>query len=169
MTFTGSSSIETRIDVLNSEGRLYCSAFYVMVARDKVSHKARQIPALQIEEDSEDPNSELRFQIGKIRQQERKTAKQNSVYSTPPNSDESKLLHQMFLNQLADDEIIGSNEQEDFVSISDTKAEKTIIKQSQDRNIHGKIFGAFMATLLFAPTEKRLAMGIRKPARQRLP
>lgn len=37
VTLTGNSSVETRIDVINSSGRIYCSAFYVMVARDKVT------------------------------------------------------------------------------------------------------------------------------------
>ena len=130
MTFTGSSSIETRIDVLNHEGRLYCSAFYVMVARDKVSHKARQIPSLQVKDESQDPNSDLRYQIGKLRQQERKNSLKNSVYSIPPNSGESKLLHEIFLKQLVDDEIISANEEGECVKMSETRAEKTVIKQS---------------------------------------
>jgi acyl-CoA hydrolase len=61
VTWTGSSSVETRIDVVNSVGRIYCSAYYVMVARDKVTHRARKVPELILEPEEINPNANLRF------------------------------------------------------------------------------------------------------------
>jgi acyl-coenzyme A thioesterase 9 len=64
VSWTGKSSIETRIDVINHEGRIFCSAYYVMVARDKLTHKARQVPELILENDEINPSCNLRFQMG---------------------------------------------------------------------------------------------------------
>lgn len=144
VTLTGSSSVETRIDVINSKGKIYCSAYYVMVARDKVTHKARKIPQLVLEPEYLNPNAGLRYQMGVNRQIERKQQRTNSVYSTSPNSDESKLLHNMFLKQMSTDQSDLEDTKISGVFMRKTRVEKTVLKHSQDRNIHGKIFGGLL-------------------------
>jgi acyl-coenzyme A thioesterase 9 len=144
LTMTGTSSVETRIDVLNSERKIYCSAFYVMVARDKVTHKARRVPKLIPESDAVNPKAKLRYEMGKNRQKGRKSQRLNSVFSAPPNSDESKILHNMFLKEMTKDHEDENNESQFGLPMIKTRVEKTILKHSQDRNIHGKIFGGLL-------------------------
>lgn len=138
--------MEVRIDVFDHTGILYCSAYYVMVARDNVDGKAKKIPQLsfELEEDGETKTEAmLRFHLGKKRQEVRIQKTKSSLSKEPPKSEESKVIHKFFTDSLQRLENKNTKSMPVF-SIKSTRVEKTVLKHYQDRNIHGKIFGGII-------------------------
>ena len=153
ITYAGSSSMEVRIDVLNHDNKLHCSAYYVMVAREKSTGKAKKIPGLRFDLESNPDRAEIRYHLGKLRQTHRVDKSKNSLFKEPPNSDEIKVLHSVLKDHMdtvpGTDKLVGPKASEFtpskmLVPISSTLATKTVLKHVQDRNIHKKIFGGLL-------------------------
>lgn len=138
--------MEVRIDVFDHNNKLYCSAYYVMVARDNADGKAKKIPQLsfELEEEGEIRNeAKLRYHLGKKRQGARIEKIKHSLAKEPPQSEESKVIHKFFTDRLERKETKKSLTKK-ILSINSTRVEKTVLKHYQDRNIHGKIFGGII-------------------------
>lgn len=146
--FTGSSSMEVRIDVFDSKNELYCSAYYVMVARDNVDGKAKKVPALSFELEQSDAvkkEAMLRMHLGKKRQETRIAKIKTSLNKEPPQAEESRVIHKFFTDKIQrrENQQI-AQPQHQICSIQSSKVEKTVLKHYQDRNIHSKIFGGIV-------------------------
>ena len=146
--YTGTSSMEVRIDVRNHENKLHCSAYYVFVARDKLTGKAAKVPKLDFSLEQDPERARLRFQLGKARQENRILKSKNSLQKEPPSSDEIKTLHTLMREQLDGASYESKYKAIDLgpqqVHIGSTLTTKYLVKQIQDRNIHGKIFGGML-------------------------
>lgn len=140
LTFTGTSSMEVRIDTFNSDKELFCTAYFLMVARNNKTQKAYKVLSLASDFEVDKPKTDLRWELGKIRNQRRKSKNSRSVYKQPPNSEESAELHHFLMN--TDEELEGKFKS--MIDLSSTRVEKSILKFEQDRNIHGKIFGGLL-------------------------
>ena len=68
ITSTGRSSMEVRIDILNNKKELYCTSYYVMVARDKVTQKSSKVPSLSFDFETNKSDWMLRNELGSRRQ-----------------------------------------------------------------------------------------------------
>lgn len=136
--------MEVRVDVTNSENELYCVAYFLMVARTISTNKGIKVPQLQPESIPNKnkvftvKNSQLRMNLGKRRQQQRIKLRNSSVFKHPPNSEESKELHSIFLKSIQE------NSEEEVINLGGTRVEKINLKHRQDRNIHGKVFGGYV-------------------------
>src|SRR3990167_1047938 len=146
--YTGTSSMEVRIDVRNHEGKLHCSAYYVFVAREKATGKSAKVPRLDFSLEDDPDRARLRFQLGKARQEIRIQKSKNSLQKEPPSSDEIKILHNLMREQLDGTSFESKYKPIDLgpqqVHIGSTIVTKYLVKQIQDRNIHGKIFGGML-------------------------
>lgn len=71
ITYTGSSSMEVRIDVLNHKDELFSTSFYVMVARDNKTGKSAKVPKMDFSEEPDQKSWFLRNELGKRRQARR--------------------------------------------------------------------------------------------------
>jgi len=130
--------MEVRIDVFNCSRELFCTAFYLMVARDNVSNQATKVPTLCFEFEKDPESWMLRCELGRRRQEKRKEDVKSSTFNQPPNSSEASELHCFLMNNDY------SKLKDNYLSIAESKVEKTVLKHSQDRNIHGKIFGGLL-------------------------
>jgi len=140
--YTGSSSMEVRIDVFNSEMKLHCTACYIMVCRDNKTGKAKPVPQLAFDQEVDADITRMRFSIGKLRQQNRLEKSKNSLYKELPTWDEMKVLHAHFREQLED--IDPNKPKKNYLKIQRTEIQKVILKHYQDRNIHGRVFGGLL-------------------------
>ena len=137
--YTGSTSMEIRIDVMNHEGELHCSAYYLMVSRDKVTGKGKPVPQLTFDGEKDPAKCRVLFQLGKLRQEARIYKSSHSLLKEPPNSEEIQVLHSFFQQEQQTPDQMKS-----FEPLIETRLEKCILKHPQDRNIHGKIFGGML-------------------------
>lgn len=71
ITYAGTSSMEVRIDVCNDEGKMFCSAYYLMVARDNKTGGSYAVPKLAFDFEDDKATAALRFQLAKMRQENR--------------------------------------------------------------------------------------------------
>jgi len=142
LCYTGTSSMEVRIDVFNSEMKLYCSACYVMVARDNKTGKAYPIPHLAFDLEADPETAKMRYHVGKLRQEYRIEKSKNSLYKELPKWDEMKVLHNLFIEQQEDKD--PNNPKTNYLKIQKTEIQKVLLKHYQDRNIHGRVFGGLL-------------------------
>ena len=135
--------MEVRIDVVSHEGELYCSAYFVMVARNLQKGSSLPVPKLSWDAET-DPQqrseAKLRFSMGSRRQEARRERLKKSLAKLPPEQDESKVIHDIFLAHMQRKED-GSLPPKKIVKLANTRVEKTELKHFQDRNTHGNIFG----------------------------
>lgn len=129
--------MEVRIDVINHENKLFCTAFYLFVARTASGDSSYRVPELKFDLEDDKDNAVIRNEFGKKRQKQRINSKKTSVFNIPPNSEESALLHQFFVETY-------NKDWDDILEVGETRVEKTVLMHNQDRNVHGKIFGGLL-------------------------
>eukprot|EP00825_Cyclidium_porcatum_P026512 TRINITY_DN2852_c0_g1_i3.p1 TRINITY_DN2852_c0_g1~~TRINITY_DN2852_c0_g1_i3.p1 ORF type:complete len:224 (-),score=32.03 TRINITY_DN2852_c0_g1_i3:230-901(-) len=111
-----------------------------MVARDKLSSNQRyKVPKLSLENEYDKESANYRLQAGKKRQLHRLQNKKTSLEIAPPQYDEISSIHQYYFNRKT--YIQNPNE---WLAISATTQQKSLIMHSQDKNIHGNIFGGYL-------------------------
>lgn len=121
LTYTGKSSMEVRLDVMNSKEQLIISAYYVFVSRCNKTHKSFPVPQLDWEGEWEPEKCSLRYELGKENQASRVEKSKSSLANTAPNSAESQHLHQIFLTKVHDD-LVDANS----IDLGMTRVEKTM-------------------------------------------
>eukprot|EP01125_Pyxidicula_operculata_P020529 TRINITY_DN7606_c0_g1_i1.p1 TRINITY_DN7606_c0_g1~~TRINITY_DN7606_c0_g1_i1.p1 ORF type:complete len:416 (+),score=60.94 TRINITY_DN7606_c0_g1_i1:570-1817(+) len=136
VSWVGSSSMEIKIDAdgkcdAEKWNHLFTS-YFTMVARSVEGSKAVQVNRLA-PSTPEDTNI---FAQGEERKTRRLKARQQSVYNVPPTEQESAERHRLFLQ--------GKNNNVDFVPMSETYRQTTILCQFQERNLHNKLFGGYL-------------------------
>ena len=146
-SYVGSSSIEVQIDLwqdqpakdngFTDDGQsLKASAVFLFVARDKKDHsKSFKVPALSFDGEEDAERCNMRYQIGLKHQQKRKRESQDSLWKKAPSQEENDFVHKYFVNSI---------EKDGKINIRDTLMEKNLLMHTQDRNLHGKIFGGFV-------------------------
>ncbi|EAR89305.1 acyl-CoA thioester hydrolase (macronuclear) [Tetrahymena thermophila SB210] len=166
-TWVGSTSLEVRVDLFGKKQNpknqkdqwdLYVSAFFLMVAKGKVSQSNYQLPQLDFDKDEDFEKFQLRWEMGKAHQAERLKQKNNNLIKNPPTAEESLLLHKIW--QLT------KQSPKSFTRIKHTQTSKQIVMHHQDKNIYMKVFGgvvlreaydsAFSAIYLFSGEEPEL-------------
>jgi acyl-coenzyme A thioesterase 9 len=137
----GKTSMEIEIN-LAQEGKLKASSIFTMIARDAENPtKGYQVPSLDFSHltEAEKSKSLERQADAKDNALRRKEAIENSYDKKPPNQAEIAELHQMFLDRKGN-----SLSRANSASIGSTVIENCEIMHTQERNVHGKIFGGFL-------------------------
>jgi len=143
-TYSGNSTVEIRTDVYQEhakdEFKMVASALFLMAARDStVYSKPYSVPKLNFDEEPDKTSCLLRNELAKLNQENRKKMSNTSLFKSPPSEPESLELHEIFLK------IQGNlSEKSPFKYMRSTRKKKSLLMHSQDRNIHGKIFGGYL-------------------------
>ncbi|XP_065182812.1 acyl-coenzyme A thioesterase 9, mitochondrial-like [Sycon ciliatum] len=123
-------------------------ATLVMVGRDPTTNEAAQINFLQLRT----PEEIDMFQQGEKRKAARQKMAKESLTRHPPNEDERKTVHELFLQtvdsssaSLQDDPRLP----EGSVWMSDTRMSSVRLCHPQHRNIHNKVFGGYLMRQAF--------------------
>ena len=148
VTYVGTSSIENRIDLFNSdstnENEYVGSAFFHFAARSNKNYsKPMTLEPLKLDFDYSflenhilaKENMIKRNKNGEENKNKLKEAAKNSLYTTIPNEEEIKELHKIFLNK--------KNKKVEH-SVESTKVEKVEIMFNEHMNYNGHIFGGFI-------------------------
>jgi acyl-coenzyme A thioesterase 9 len=152
VNYVGTSSMEialearridkaTQTPVEGTDGLLLTCAF-TMVARDPVSKKAMAVSPLLVESDEE---KEIFRRGGEYKKTKKALAKLDLSTRTP-NDEESDLIHQMWMEQVAyEDPQNAATRPQDTVYMNATTIQNTMVMQPQYRNRHSfMIFGGYL-------------------------
>ncbi|KAJ1431280.1 hypothetical protein B484DRAFT_478960 [Ochromonadaceae sp. CCMP2298] len=154
ITYVGSSSIEVAIDIVQMcEGGLICDeqkvlakTNFIMVARD--GNKSLKVPGLLL------ANQQARdiFESGAERAKNRRVRAQQSLSVSPPRAEEVDLIHNLMLRGVGGAGVgvggvgvgVGIGVGVEGQSMASTVFKSSQLMQSQNRNVHGKIFGGYI-------------------------
>ncbi|GAV06820.1 hypothetical protein RvY_16742-2 [Ramazzottius varieornatus] len=146
VTWVGQSSAETLLlmEQPNDQGEWVklLEARFVLVARDpKTSRKALLNPLVPSGKEEELLNTEATGSYTRRRQW-----MEESLFKMPPNADETKLIHDKFLQTVDPRESVFSYRVKPANSewLSDAVLKNVHICHPQSRNIYGKVFGGFL-------------------------
>jgi len=158
----GSSSMEIRADFSSdpddSDAGFLGTAYFMFAARDAKDHsKKLSLPKCDFTEgkcfeDIDELNkAKLRFEIGAERKLEKIEESHKSLFKTPPSQEESEILHKLYLGyknfKFSNKSAIDNSEIILQKPIIDTLVEKTLLMHSQNRNVHGKVFGGYIMAM----------------------
>jgi len=118
------------------------AATFTLVAKDRVSQKPAAVHRLE-------PKSEREtalYEWAKKHATQEKAEKDSSMFVNPPNAEDSRLLHSLFMGARTshlqfsrlDDAALAT------IPMAATQFQTTHIMQPQEKNIHDKIFGGFL-------------------------
>ena len=96
VSYVGKSSMEVHIDVLQKTGnseRLACSANFVMVARNKTTGKAYEVPSINFNDEKD--TFRIIHELGFQRQASRKKESVKALEFSPPTYEESVAIHKL--------------------------------------------------------------------------
>lgn len=118
-----------------------------MVSLDPATRKSTKIPALE----TTSPQEEVLFEEGKQRSAAKKIFLASSLLSTPPNDEESSMIHNIWLRQLAyHDPSDPSRMPTNVVSMAATRVQNASICHPLYRNRHQyMIFGGYLLKQTF--------------------
>jgi len=153
-SYVGSTSMEIRADISNdpndSDEGFLGTAYFMFAARDAKNYKNKMtIPQFNFEDlvsegGDELKKAKLRFELGLEKKKERISESKNSLFKKPPNQEESEILHNLYLNyknyQSGQNTIKGVHQK----PIIETMIDKTQLMHSQNKNVHGKVFGGYV-------------------------
>jgi acyl-coenzyme A thioesterase 9 len=112
------------------------SAIFLFAARNKDDYsKSYRLPKFLYDGEEDIEKCHMRYQLGLKRQLERKQHARDSIVLKAPNQQEIEYVHRFFTNEA---------EKEGKLAISETHLQKTLLMHTQDRNLHGKIFGGYI-------------------------
>lgn len=138
--WVGSSSMEIDVniyelpDTKDGVRKKLLNSRFVMVALDAFTNRATRINTLKLET----VKDKARFEIGEKNAIRRKEERKNSLQKIPPQDEEVKLLHNLFMN------IEQNLEKKDMIHIEETKTKTLFICQPTERNLNNTIFGGFL-------------------------
>ncbi|KAH3768032.1 acyl-CoA Thioesterase [Pelomyxa schiedti] len=112
-------------------------AFFLMAARDPVTHAAAVVPPLAPGTPEERGWNEDAIK----RQQQRRQRVEHSLRREPPSVEEWNAIHSFFMQK--------SLQKETYLPMSKTEFKNTLFMQPQERNIHRKIFGGFLMRIAY--------------------
>jgi acyl-coenzyme A thioesterase 9 len=121
-----------RLDVLDQNEDIKMSAMFLMACRQKNQVKGMEVPrVLDYKEDS-DKLFNLRQELGKANQLNRKKNSELSLKKHIPSVEEMSMLHDFLVSQ---------KNVEDPKELQEYKLEKVLFAHEQNKNVHGKLFG----------------------------
>lgn len=144
-TYVGSSTIEVRTDLLQCTDNstvetLAASSLFLLAARTCQNfNKAYTLPRLSFDGENDIEKCVLRSELGRMNQEARKSQGSNNLYKRPPTQEESLRLHSIFMN--IKDRL---KHKKDYFYMRDTRKFKSTLMHTQERNLHGKIFGGYL-------------------------
>jgi acyl-coenzyme A thioesterase 9 len=148
----GRSSIEVRTDVIQG-GKLIHFAHTVMVALNSEMTKTVAVCPLDVSDTADSQSSEraaISQDLGRHREARRQQSTALHQDSAPPLPEEMAELHSLFkattLAQQSGDTV---SEMEDLVPMASTTVTSSMVIFPEDRNLHGKLFGGFIAQHAF--------------------
>ncbi|XP_055354073.1 acyl-coenzyme A thioesterase 9, mitochondrial-like [Paramacrobiotus metropolitanus] len=117
-------------------------ARFVLVARDPVHSKKAILNPLQPDGDEE----QALYDDGQASYTARKQWAEDSLFKLPPNPEESRIIHDKFLQTVDPKESVFSVRVKPANSVwmEEAVLKNVHICHPQNRNIHGKIFGGFL-------------------------
>jgi len=140
VTWVGRSSMEIEIvastmDEKNNQSVCFVAVF-TMVATDPITKKSTPVNPLK----ARTPEEIERFALGERNRQSRLEFKKNSLTNQPPTEDERLVLHRVFMewNSRSDTSDI------QYVPMSSTTRQSTILCQPSERNFANKVFGGYL-------------------------
>jgi acyl-coenzyme A thioesterase 9 len=134
INWVGRSSMEVGVRIESKHGdsyQLVARAYFIMVARTGSDHAA-PINPLDLKTDEE----KRRSIEGQKRQEQRKTLASQNYLKSPPAQEESRVLHDIFM-QLKQMKANG-------VFMEKTMRQATLLMQPQSKNVYNKIFGGYL-------------------------
>ena len=144
ISWVGSSSMEITMRVKGEVIGTWLEAAFTFVARDKSTHKAAKIVALEPETEEEKES----FERGRIRAETkkrvRKMAAEQSAYTL-----EVEKKARLALNSAMSMQKMPSLAPPDQVLMSQTELHNAFTAQPQQRNMHNRIFGGFLMRRAF--------------------
>lgn len=146
VSWVGRSSMEITMNVSqeteNGNWAELLIAKFVMVARDVATKKAAVVCPLLCETDEE----KKLFEVGEALKNERQQDAKISLFKSVPTPDESKSIHELFLNTLdlkkatLKARVLPPN----GIWMEETKLKTVIVCHPEERNLYNKIFGGFL-------------------------
>merc|ERR1712154_585019 len=123
---------------------LICTANFIMVARDGVTGKATTLNTLLLDDEAAQQN----FIRGRFDAALKKEERKKRLTALRPSSDESELIHQIWLD-IREHKTIDMDDAAKFIAISATRFESVVICQPQNMNRNGKIFGGYLMKIAY--------------------
>merc|ERR1712154_62505 len=123
---------------------LICTANFIMVARDGVTGKATTLNTLLLDDEAAQQN----FIRGRFNAALKKEERKKRLTALRPSSDESELIHQIWLD-IREHRTIDMDDTTQFTAISATRFESVVICQPQNMNRNGKIFGGYLMKIAY--------------------
>ncbi|KYQ88581.1 hypothetical protein DLAC_11315 [Tieghemostelium lacteum] len=159
-TYVGKSSMEVMIKVRsknpeNEQWENVLVAYFTMVARDPILHKATPVNLLVPQNEKE----VKLFKDGERHKHARMSTSKQSLDVTPPTEEELQIIHSNFMifnekikaNTSSDQTLLNNNylvKSKDrlieFILMNDTVTKSSILCQPQERNMNGNIFGGYL-------------------------
>ncbi|KAK9471385.1 HotDog domain-containing protein [Dipodascopsis tothii] len=148
VTWTGRSSMEITIRARTvPDNEVFLTANFTFVARHPITLKSFPINPLIPQNETEQHIFDRAEQYNKAKRLAAKT----SLLSAPPNTEESGIIHAMWLRQQAYEDVnSGVEKPADVVMMKDTEIKSTMFMQPQYRNRHSyMIFGGYLLRQTF--------------------
>ncbi|OQV19676.1 Acyl-coenzyme A thioesterase 9, mitochondrial [Hypsibius exemplaris] len=117
-------------------------ARFVLVARDPKHGRKAILPPLK----PDGPDEEALHAASKANHRTRKQWQEESLFKLPPNQEETKIIHELFLQTVDPKESVFSTRTKpiDSVWLDEATLKNVHICHPQNRNIYGKVFGGFL-------------------------
>lgn len=110
-----------------------------MVARQELGGQTVAAPVRPLKPVSEEEKRQ--FEDGSLHRLQRKRMAEMSLMRSPPNEDEKYIVHNLFMEA---ERLNNALPPSDYQWMDETTMSRTEVMQSQDRNIHNKIFGGHL-------------------------
>ncbi|UZJ52990.1 hypothetical protein CBS101457_002310 [Exobasidium rhododendri] len=166
--YVGSSSMEVLVTIDEmGEGleaaKTCLTGRFTMATRNALTGRSQRIPPLslgsKVEEDL--------FAMGQAHKQRKALEAQSSLEKVPPTTEESALLHRLWLSDQGQGQADAGKEAEtdsmDAVKIADTVLYTTSHMHPQQRNVHMKVFGGFLMRSSYETAWMAAALYANKP------
>ncbi|XP_077987731.1 acyl-coenzyme A thioesterase 9, mitochondrial-like [Glandiceps talaboti] len=151
VTWAGATSLEVTMNVeqIGDDGTWsqVMDASFVMVSRDPQNQRKAYVSPLQVESEEE----KTLFQKGEESKMRRKQEAEESLLKTPPNAEETKLIHRLFLDTLDPKSITFKARVKPAGSVwmEETGLKTIIVCHPQEKNLYNKVFGGFLMRQAF--------------------
>ncbi|XP_075245138.1 acyl-coenzyme A thioesterase 9, mitochondrial-like [Convolutriloba macropyga] len=141
VTWVGTSSMEVTESVSQNDKPIL-NAKFLMVARH--SRKDEKVPVNPLIVETE--QEKLDFEDGEKAKEERIECGKSSLLRAPPNEEESRLIHKMFVESVdVEQRTFKRSKKSDSAQwMSDAILKSSILCFPEHRNLHNKIFGGYV-------------------------
>ncbi|XP_002738606.1 acyl-coenzyme A thioesterase 9, mitochondrial-like [Saccoglossus kowalevskii] len=146
VTWVGATSMEVKMHMeqIQDDGnwKQVMDASFMMVSRDPMNQRKAFVCPLKAESDEE----KQLLMKGEDNRKRRIRESKESLLKTPPNADETALIHRLFLDTLDPMSVTfkARVKPDGAVWMEDAKLKNIIICHPEERNLYNKVFGGFL-------------------------